>query len=120
MLEEYRKHAAEREAMGIPPLPLNAQQTSELCELLKAPPEDQKEELLLLLRDRVPPGVDDAAYVKAGFLTGIAKGEIECPLISMQGAVNLLGTMIGGYNVQSLVSLLKSRILVLLPKLPPL
>ncbi|WP_036479457.1 bifunctional aconitate hydratase 2/2-methylisocitrate dehydratase [Myxosarcina sp. GI1] len=109
MLEQYRKHAAEREALGIPPLPLTAEQTSELCELLKNPPAAEKEELLLLLRDRVPPGVDDAAYVKAGFLTGIAQGEIECPLISKQGAVNLLGTMIGGYNVQSLVNLLKSR-----------
>ena len=109
MLEAYRKHAAERSALGIPPLPLTAQQTSELCELLKNPPETEKDELLLaLLRDRVPPGVDDAAYVKAGFLTGVAKGEIECPLISATEAVRLLGTMVGGYNVQSLVDLLKS------------
>ena len=108
MLEEYKKHAAEREALGIPPLPLTAQQTSELCEMLKNPPEDKKGELLKLLRDRVPPGVDDAAYVKAGFLTAIAKGEIKCPVISPQGAVDLLGTMMGGYNVQSLVDLLKS------------
>ncbi|GAB4229188.1 MAG: bifunctional aconitate hydratase 2/2-methylisocitrate dehydratase [Stanieria sp.] len=109
MLEAYRKHAAEREAMGIPPLPLNAEQTSQLCELLKNPPEAEKEELLSLLKDRVPPGVDEAAYVKAGFLTAVAKGEIKCPLISSQGAVDLLGTMVGGYNVQSLVSLLKSK-----------
>ncbi len=109
MLEAYRQHAAERAALGIPPLPLTAPQTSELCELLKNPPEAEKEELLMLLRDRVPPGVDEAAYVKAGFLTGIAKGEIHCPLISHQGAVDLLGTMVGGYNVQSLVELLKSR-----------
>jgi aconitate hydratase 2/2-methylisocitrate dehydratase len=109
MLEAYRKHAAEREAMGIPPLPLNAEQTSQLCELLKNPPEAEKEELLSLLKDRIPPGVDEAAYVKAGFLTAIAKGEIKCPLISPQGAVDLLGTMVGGYNVQSLVSLLKSK-----------
>ena len=108
MLEAYKKHAAEREALGIPALPLTAQQTSELCEMLKNPAEAEKEELLSLLRDRVPPGVDDAAYVKAGFLTGIAKGEIECPVISPQGAVDLLGTMMGGYNVQSLVDLLKS------------
>ena len=109
MLEAYRKHAAERTALGIPPLPLTAQQTSELCEILKNPPETEKDELLLaLLRDRVPPGVDDAAYVKAGFLTGVAKGEIECPLISPTEAVRLLGTMVGGYNVQSLVDLLKS------------
>ncbi|AFZ36357.1 aconitase [Stanieria cyanosphaera PCC 7437] len=109
MLEAYRKHAAEREAMGIPPLPLNAEQTSQLCELLKNPPAAEKEELLSLLKDRVPPGVDEAAYVKAGFLTAVAKGEIKCPLISPQGAVDLLGTMVGGYNVQSLVSLLKSK-----------
>ena len=109
MLEEYRKHAAEREALGIPPLPLTAQQTSQLCEMLKNPPEAEKGELLKLLRDRIPPGVDDAAYVKAGFLTAIAKGEIECPVISPQGAVDLLGTMMGGYNVQSLVDLLKSQ-----------
>ncbi|MEA5540890.1 bifunctional aconitate hydratase 2/2-methylisocitrate dehydratase [Limnoraphis robusta Tam1] len=107
MLEAYRQHAAEREALGIPPLPLNAQQTSELCELLKNPPEAEKEFLMELLRDRIPPGVDEAAYVKAGFLTAVAKGEIHCPLLSPQGAINLLGTMIGGYNVQSLVSFLK-------------
>lgn len=109
MLEAYRKQVAERAALGIPPLPLNAGQTSELCELLKNPPEAEKEELLMLLRDRVPPGVDEAAYVKAGFLTAVAKGEIQCPLISPQGAIDLLGTMVGGYNVQSLVELLKSR-----------
>ena len=109
MLAEYRKHQAEREAMGIPPLPLTAEQTSQLCEMLKNPPEEEKEELLMLLRDRVPPGVDEAAYVKAGFLTGIAKKEIECPLIFAQGAVDLLGTMVGGYNVHSLVELLKSN-----------
>ncbi len=109
MLEAYRKQAAEREALGIPPLPLNAQQTSELCELLKNPPEEEREALLILLRDRIPPGVDEAAYVKAGFLTAVAKGEIQCPLISPQGAIDLLGTMIGGYNVQSLVEFLKSR-----------
>ncbi|MGQ4650165.1 bifunctional aconitate hydratase 2/2-methylisocitrate dehydratase [Lyngbya aestuarii] len=108
MLEFYRQHAAERAALGIPPLPLDAQQTSELCELLKAPPVGEAETLMALLRDRVPPGVDQAAYVKAGFLTAIAKGEITCPLITPQYAVELLGTMVGGYNVQSLVNLLKS------------
>ncbi|MCU0532483.1 MAG: bifunctional aconitate hydratase 2/2-methylisocitrate dehydratase [Hydrococcus sp. Prado102] len=109
MLETYRKHVDERAALGIPPLPLNAQQTSELCELLKNPPQELKEELLMLLRDRIPPGVDEAAYVKAGFLTAIAKEEITSPVISAQGAVSLLGTMIGGYNVQSLVELLQAR-----------
>ena len=108
MLEEYRQHAAARAELGIPALPLTAQQTSELCEILKNPPAAEQEELLSLLRDRVPPGVDDAAYVKAGFLTGVAKGEITCPVISATDAVKLLGTMIGGYNVQSLVDLLKS------------
>ena len=109
MLEEYRKHAAARTELGIPALPLTAQQTSELCEILKNPPAAEQEELLTLLRDRVPPGVDDAAYVKAGFLTGVAKGEINCPVISPTDAVKLLGTMVGGYNVQSLVDLLKSE-----------
>jgi len=109
MLEEYRQHAAARAELGIPALPLTAQQTSELCEILKNPPAAEQEELLALLRDRVPPGVDDAAYVKAGFLTAVAKGEITCPVISATDAVKLLGTMIGGYNVQSLVDLLKSE-----------
>jgi len=109
MLEEYRQHAEERALLGIPPLPLNASQTSELCDLLTHSSEALQGELLLLLRDRVPPGVDEAAYVKAGFLTAIARGELECPAISAQGAVNLLGTMIGGYNVQSLVKLLKFK-----------
>jgi len=109
MLESYRQHVAERAALGIPPLPLDAQQTSELCELLKNPPAGEEETLMDLLRDRVPPGVDPAAYVKASFLTAIAKGEITSPLIVPQGAVDLLGTMVGGYNVQSLIDLLKSK-----------
>ena len=109
MLGEYYQHVAQRKAQGIPPLPLNAQQTSELCELLKNPPAGKQEELMMLLRDRIPPGVDEAAYVKAGFLTAVAKGEIESPLISPQGAIDLLGTMMGGYNVGSLVDLLKSQ-----------
>ena len=108
MLENYDKHAAERAQLGIPPLPLDATQTSQLCELLKNPPAGEGERLLALLRDRVPPGVDPAAYVKAGFLTAIAKGEITSPLIPPLDAVSLLGTMIGGYNVQSLIDLLKS------------
>jgi hypothetical protein len=85
MLESYRQHVAERAALGIPPLPLNAQQTAELCELLKNPPAGEEETLMALLRDRVPPGVDPAAYVKAGFLTAIAKEEITCPLITPNG-----------------------------------
>ena len=108
MLESYRDRAQERTALGIPPLPLDANQTSELCELLKNPPQGEEEYLLHLLRDRVSPGVDPAAYVKAGFLTGIAKEEIDCPLISPIEAVQLLGTMVGGYNVQSLIELLQT------------
>ena len=106
MLENYRHHVAERAALGIPPLPLDAEQTSELCELLKQPPAGEEETLLSLLRDRVPPGVDPASYIKAGFLTGIAKGEITSPLVSQLEAIELLGTMIGGYNVRSLIDLL--------------
>lgn len=106
MLQEYSKQVAEREALGIPPLPLNAQQAAELCELLKVPPTGQEETLLHLLRDRISPGVDPAAYVKASFLTAIAKGDITSPLISPIYAIELLGTMMGGYNVRSLVDLL--------------
>jgi aconitate hydratase 2/2-methylisocitrate dehydratase len=108
MLESYRKHVAQRAVLGIPPLPLDAKQTSELCELLKNPPANEEETLLELLRDRIPPGVDPAAYVKAGFLTAIAKGEIVSPLVCPSYAIDLLGTMLGGYNVASLIELLKS------------
>jgi aconitate hydratase 2/2-methylisocitrate dehydratase len=108
MLESYRQHVAERATLGIPPLPLSAQQTADLCELLKQPPVGEEAFLLTLLRDRVPPGVDQAAYVKAGFLTAIANAEITSPLVSPRDAVDLLGTMIGGYNVQSLIDLLQS------------
>ena len=107
MLQEYRQQVAERAQLGIPPLPLDAVQTSALCELLKNPPTGEEELLLNLLRDRIPPGVDQAAYVKAGFLTAIAKEEITSPLVSPIDAVELLGTMIGGYNVQSLIDLLQ-------------
>ena len=107
MLESYRQHVAERAALGIPPLPLSAEQASELGELLKHPPVGEEAELLALLSDRIPPGVDQAAYVKAGFLTAIAKAEITSPLVAPLEAVELLGTMMGGYNVQSLVELLQ-------------
>ncbi|MBX9255965.1 bifunctional aconitate hydratase 2/2-methylisocitrate dehydratase [Desmonostoc muscorum CCALA 125] len=107
MLELYRKHVVERAALGIPPLPLDAKQTSELCELLKNPPKGEEDTLLHLLSDRVPPGVDAAAYVKAGFLTAIAKEEVTSPLISPIQAVQLLGTMVGGYNVPALIDLLQ-------------
>lgn len=108
MLESYRYHVAERSSLSIPPLPLSAEQTSALCELLKNPPAGEEEALMSMLRDRIPPGVDQAAYVKAGFLTALAKGETTSPLISPKQAVELLGTMMGGYNVQSLVDLLQS------------
>ncbi|MDH6099946.1 bifunctional aconitate hydratase 2/2-methylisocitrate dehydratase [Anabaenopsis sp. FSS-46] len=107
MLEQYRHHVAERAQLGIPPLPLDGKQTSELGELLQNPPVGEEDTLLHLLRDRVPPGVDAAAYVKAGFLTAIAKGEITSLLVSPIAAVELLGTMVGGYNVQSLIDLLQ-------------
>ncbi len=107
MLESYRNHVAERAALGIPPLPLSAEQVSDLCELLKAPPTGQAAALLHMLRDRIPPGVDQAAYVKAGFLTAIAQGTANSPLVSPLEAVELLGTMMGGYNVQSLIDLLQ-------------
>ncbi|PZV11832.1 MAG: bifunctional aconitate hydratase 2/2-methylisocitrate dehydratase [Pseudanabaena sp.] len=106
MLSAYRDHVAERAQQGIPPLPLNAVQASALCDLLQNPPAGEEEFLLLLLRDRIPPGVDQAAYVKAGWLTAIAKGEQKSPLISPSRAVELLGTMVGGYNVHTLIDLL--------------
>lgn len=106
MLEAYRAHVAERAALGIPPLPLSAEQAADLCELLKNPPAGEEEFLVGLLRDRIPPGVDQAAYVKAGFLTAIAQGEATSPLIAPKYAVELLGTMMGGYNVRSLIDLL--------------
>ncbi|MBT7334629.1 MAG: aconitate hydratase B, partial [Gammaproteobacteria bacterium] len=98
MLEAYRAHAAERAAQGIPPLPLNAEQVGELVELLKAPPAGEADFLLDLLTQRVPPGVDDAAYVKAAFLADVVKGETVCELIDQSHAISLLGTMLGGYN----------------------
>ncbi|MFQ3251181.1 MAG: aconitate hydratase 2/2-methylisocitrate dehydratase [Glaciecola sp.] len=106
MLEDYRKHVEERAAEGIPPKPLNPEQVAGLVELLKNPPAGEEEFLLELLSERVPPGVDEAAYVKAGFLSAIAKGEEKCDLISPDAAVQLLGNMHGGYNIETLVSLL--------------
>ncbi|GAA4365422.1 bifunctional aconitate hydratase 2/2-methylisocitrate dehydratase [Kangiella marina] len=114
MLEAYRKHVAERAEQGIPPLPLSAEQVNELVELLKNPPAGEEEFLVELLTDRVPPGVDEAAYVKAGFLAAIAKGEAESPLVNKEHAVKLLGTMLGGYNIATLVELLDNNELSLL------
>ncbi|WP_297187912.1 bifunctional aconitate hydratase 2/2-methylisocitrate dehydratase [uncultured Porticoccus sp.] len=106
MLEAYRQHVAERAAEGIPPKPLTPEWTADLVELLKNPPAGEEEFLLDLIANRVPPGVDEAAYVKAGFLSAVAKGEITCPLIDRPAAVTLLGNMHGGYNVETLVELL--------------
>ncbi|MEW8321435.1 MAG: bifunctional aconitate hydratase 2/2-methylisocitrate dehydratase [Candidatus Thiodiazotropha taylori] len=106
MLKAYRQHVAERAEQGIPPLPLNAQQVADLVELLKSPPAGEEETLLDLLTNRVPPGVDDAAYVKAGFLAAVAKGEAVSPLVDKAKAVELLGTMLGGYNIQPLIELM--------------
>lgn len=106
MLEEYRKHVAERAAEGIAPKPLDATQMAALVELLKNPPVGEEEFLLDLLANRVPPGVDEAAYVKAGFLAAVAKGEATSPLVTPEKAIELLGTMQGGYNIHPLIDAL--------------
>ena len=106
MLQAYRQHAAERTALGIPPLPLDAKQVAELIELIKRPPAGEEAFLLHLLTHRVPPGVDDAAKVKASFLAAVAHGELSVGLISKAQATELLGTMVGGYNVHPLIELL--------------
>ena len=106
MLENYRQHVAERAAQGIAPKPLSAEQVAALVELLKNPPAGEEAFLLELLADRVPPGVDEAAYVKAGFLAALTKGQVSSPVISAEKATELLGTMQGGYNIQPLIDLL--------------
>ena len=106
MLDNYRQHVAERAALGIPPKPLSAEQVAELVELLKQPPAGKEQDLLALITDRVPPGVDAASYVKAGFLSAIVKGEASSPLIDRRHAAELLGGMLGGYNIEPLVNLL--------------
>ncbi|MGK0673306.1 MAG: bifunctional aconitate hydratase 2/2-methylisocitrate dehydratase [Halothiobacillaceae bacterium] len=106
MLEAYRLHVHERAAQGLPPLPLTAEQTAALVELLKDPPAGEEQTLLELITERVPPGVDPAAYVKAAFLADVAKGTATCPLIDRKRATFLLGTMLGGYNIQPLIALL--------------
>ncbi|WP_039913953.1 bifunctional aconitate hydratase 2/2-methylisocitrate dehydratase [Cellvibrio mixtus] len=106
MLEAYRKQVAERAAEGIPPKPLNAEQVAGLVELLKNPPAGENEVLLDLITNRVPPGVDEAAYVKAAFLSAILKDEASSPLIDKPLAIKLLGMMLGGYNIEPLVNLL--------------
>ena len=106
MLKAYRDHVAERAALGIPPLPLDAKQVAALIELIKSPPAGEAEFLMDLLTHRVPPGVDDAAKVKASFLSAVAHGDVNVALISRAKATELLGTMVGGYNVKPLIDLL--------------
>ncbi len=106
MLEAYRAHVAERAALGIPPLPLTKQQTAELVELLKNPPKGEEAFLVDLITYRVPAGVDDAAEIKAKFLAEVGAGKTVCALISRAKATELLGTMLGGYNVKPLIDLL--------------
>ena len=106
MLKAYRDHVAERAALGIPPLPLSAKQTGELIELLKNPPKGEEATLVELITYRVPAGVDDAAKVKASYLAAVSLGKEKTPLISRETATQLLGTMLGGYNISPLIDLL--------------
>ena len=106
MLEAYRQHVAERAAHNIPPTPLSPAQVADLLELLNDPPAGEEAYLVELLTERVPPGVDEAAYVKAGFLSALATGEAACDLIDREHAIQLLGDMHGGYNITTLVELL--------------
>ena len=111
MIEAYRAHAKERWALGIPPLPLTASQVTELVELLKSPPAGEEDYLLDLITNTVPPGVDEAAYVKAAFLADLSRGNARSPIIDARRAVELLGTMAGGYNIEPLVGLLDDETL---------
>lgn len=106
MLEAYRQHVAERAEQGIDPLPLTAEQVNDLVELLKAPPAGEEDFIVDLITNRTPAGVDDAAYVKAAFLTAVAKGETTSPVMDRKHATQLLGTMLGGYNIEPLIALL--------------
>ena len=109
MLKAYRDHVAERAALGIPPLPLTAQQVADVIELIKNPPKGEESFLVDLITHRVPPGVDDAAKVKASFLSAVAHGDLAVALISKAKATELLGTMVGGYNVKPLIDLLDDK-----------
>ena len=109
MLKTYRDHVAERAALGIPPLPLSAKQTGELIELLKNPPQGEEAMLVDLITHRVPAGVDDAAKVKASYLAAVAHGTEKCALLSPEKATELLGTMLGGYNLTPLIDLLDNK-----------
>lgn len=110
MLEAYRKHAAERAALGIPPLPLSAAQVADLIELIKSPPKGEEDFLVDLLVNRVPAGVDDAAKVKASYLAAVAHGTEKCPVVSRERATELLGTMLGGFNIVAMVELLDDAV----------
>jgi len=109
VLEAYRKHAEERAAQGVVPQPLNEEQTAALVELLKNPPVGEEDFILDLITNRIPAGVDQAAYVKAGFLAAISKGETESPLINSVKAIELLGTMLGGYNIAPMIDALDNN-----------
>ncbi|MFU8790153.1 MAG: bifunctional aconitate hydratase 2/2-methylisocitrate dehydratase [Methylobacter sp.] len=111
MLEHYRKHVAERAADGIVPKPLDAEQVVVLVELIKQPPAGEEAFILDLLANRVPAGVDEAAYIKAGFLSAVAKGEVSSPILNAERATELLGTMLGGYNIAPLIELLDNEAL---------
>ena len=106
MLGRYREHVAERAAQGVAPKPLSDTEVNDLVELLKVPPAGEEEFILNLITNRVPAGVDNAAYVKAAFLADIAKGNVTSPLIDRVKAAELLGTMLGGYNIETLIDLL--------------
>ena len=105
-LQTYRNHVAERAVLGIPPLPLSAKQTGEVIELLKNPPKGEEDFLVELITHRVPAGVDAAAKVKASYLAAVAHGSEKCALISREKATQLLGTMLGGYNISPMIALL--------------
>jgi len=109
MLQEYRAHVEERAKQGIVPLPLNAEQVADLIELLKNPPKGEEEFLMELFALRIPAGVDQAAYVKASFLAAIVKGEAKSPLISDERAVEILATMLGGYNIAPMIQALDNK-----------
>ncbi len=109
VLEAYRKHVEERALEGVVAKPLDAEQVAALVELVKNPPKGEEEVILDLLENRIPPGVDEAAYVKASFLTSVAKGEASSPLVNRKKAAELLGTMQGGYNIEPLINLLDDQ-----------
>ena len=108
MLEAYEQHVKDRAKEGIDPKPLDAEQVSQLVELLKAGDNSNGPILMDLLENRIPAGVDDAAYVKAAFLADVAKEKAKCPILTRERATELLGTMLGGYNIEPLIELLES------------